>query len=298
MPNRTLRMTLTNFPSIFKDVLVKQTTPDVTVLHIDDAYAGGVPIKPSTNIWTFFQQKVGRDPFAGEKVQIIVDQGVTIVANTAVPTDAALIIDARWQHMDLTIDNYGLIFGRGGNGRGGVDFSGSTTGQTAHPNGEDGGIAILTGWGSVVVNNYNLIAGGGGGGGSGGSPHERSPYSASKYPSGAGGGGGAPYGLGAEGTLPNTAGTNADLSLAGLGYHSSDPSVTVGFGGNGGGWGSDGQDGDWADGGYGIGSSSNPYIGTAGKGGNAGHAFYGYGTINNMGFPALILGPVYAFSPL
>lgn len=298
MPNRTLRMTLTNLPSIYKDVLVKQTIPDMTVLHIDEAYANGAIYKPSINIWNFFVQKLGREPFVGENVKIIVDQMVTIVANTTDPTDAAITVDARWQHMNITIDNYGSIMGRGGNGRGGVDFAGSTTGQTAHPNGLAGGTAILTGWGSLVVNNYNLVTGGGGGGGSGGSPHERSPYAASKYPSGAGGGGGTPFGLGSQGSLPNTAGTNADGLNAGRGYRSPDPSVTVGFGGDGGWWGQPGGDGDWANGGYGIGASSNPYIGTAGKGGPAGHCFLGWGTFNDMGFPALSFGPKLIFPPL
>lgn len=95
-----------------------------TVLSIDKGYLGltnqdsGYFIKPSINLYDFFLYKLNRAPKPVEKVTIRVESGVAYRygdVNSRPKTEAALVIDYRWNNVELNVANYGLVAGYGEN---------------------------------------------------------------------------------------------------------------------------------------------------------------------------------------
>ena len=179
-------------------------------------------------------------------VRIIIPAGAVIVAST---TLAFAMKTGTGYGGTLTIQNAGLILGRGGKGGGG---GGNSNGLSGHY----GGRCILV-ESNVIIQNTGTISGGGGGGGGGaGALMSGNPSAGVWRKAGSGGGGGAPYGLGGEAEnneLPsgsNTfsfAGNAATLTSAGAGGANNAGSFGVGgsnAGGAGGAYLQVGSDGD------------------------------------------------------
>lgn len=107
-------------------------------------------------------------------VTLNINAGV-VVSSSSIGT-AAFIVDTSWAAGDtITINNSGVILGKGGNGGNG--------GYALPTNGTAGGLALSV-QRATSINNINRIAGGGGGGGGG------------SYESGGAGGGGGGGGIG------------------------------------------------------------------------------------------------------
>lgn len=168
---------------------------------------------------------------------------------------AALIID-----IPCTIENYGNIIGRGGNGA-----SNTANGQAGGP-----AVKINSSVSGVTIINYAgaYIAGGGGGGGGG---------DTSDAGSGAGGGGGAGGGTGGTdsgGGNRGTGGAGGILNAAGSdGVHNYGPDNFTGKGGGAGGGGSTysgGGGGGRILAGTGGAPANSLYSGAGGSAGNAG----------------------------
>lgn len=126
------------------------------------------------------------------RVRVNINADVIITgSNTTTPafTIPSDITPTNGAPMILTINNYGYIMGRGGQGGRGRDANsavGGTTGEAGGP-----GILIQGRQSNVTINfnNYGQIGSGGGGGGGGGSWHDGT---------GGGGAGGRPYGRAAR----------------------------------------------------------------------------------------------------
>ena len=122
---------------------------------------------------------------------------ITILAGDTIsgcnPGDTALSFNSMPFDATVTINNYGVIEGAGGNGGAGSLGSGCGIPYAFSGSGGPGGYAISTKPGvSIIINNYGIVAGGGGGGaGSGGNPNG--------YGGGGGGGAGIIGGIGGLG---------------------------------------------------------------------------------------------------
>jgi hypothetical protein len=153
----------------------------------------------------------------------------------------ALTINGSWPG-GVTLDNRGLIVGRGGNG--GNGGRGSPLVPAAPGAGAGTGVLVSV---PVTINNpTGIIAGGGGGGGGGGASATRTP--------GGGGGGGGGIGVSSGGTgaagsntggpgTPGGGGTTTSAGSGGAGGSSPNPGGNAGPGGAGGGYGSGGASG-------------------------------------------------------
>jgi len=171
----------------------------------------------------------------------------------------------------LTIENNGIILGRGGDAGDGGHAYANNTGSGG--NGSDGGSAILIESNVTIMNTGTILGGGGGGGGGAGIHNHQGGFYSPDYSGGGGGGGGAPYGLGGSGgdsSGPNGgAGAAATSTIAGAGGDATQHDhVRGGYGGTGGTRsvaGSDASD---------VWYSDYTSFGSKGLGGAAGAAYY------------------------
>lgn len=140
---------------------VISTTEDITILSIS-----GSTIKTENyesqdyniiwgmNTWDLFVSIAGRAPRAGEHVYWYVPANTAVVAtSTAV---GGLHFDERWNVVGkITIENHGIVLGRGGEG----------TNVGSNNSGREGGTAIVN-LSTITLDilNTNIIAGGGRGG--------------------------------------------------------------------------------------------------------------------------------------
>lgn len=174
----------------------------VTTAFKSETYASNnYNIMWGVNAYDYFISKVGRAPFAGERVTLNVSGTTSLIApNLSV---GALQFDERWSNVGLvTVQNRGILLGRGGNHLG--HYS-------------NGGPAIVNlSTNNIRVENHNIIAGGGGGG-----------ASFSGTWNNVDGGYGAPFG-----------GTTTDLSFT---YAQPARIGGAGYSGPGGGWGQPGK---------------------------------------------------------
>lgn len=182
-------------------------------------------------------------------VNATIPSAATVYSNS--PGSAALVVDGAWPG-GVTLNNQGLIVGRGGNGGNGGAAAAIRPGSP----GSSGSTAITFAT-PISVNNTGIIAGGGGGGGGGGARYITVKPSA--YGPGGGGGGGAG---GAPGGIP--AGGTGTTTAAGAGQQVSPNGLS--WGGPGGGYGASGSSGN-----AGLPAPTN----TAGIGGAAGAATSG-----------------------
>ena len=165
----------------------------------------------------------------------------------------------------VTLNNSGIIVGRGGNGG---------KGQPSGINGLTGGPALLVSV-AVSINNINRIGGGGGGGGGGGYVQ----LGKTVYAGGGGGGGGIGVSLGGVGgttTYSGSAGTAGTLIANGVGGGGGTGSG--GVGGSGGGYGATGATGTT---GSGVSYPAGPTAGGTGGNclsGNANVTWIAFGT--------------------
>lgn len=209
------------------------------------------------NAYDYFVSVKGRAPTAADKIRFILNDGVAIVASGN--TTPAVLFDSRFDGVtSLTLDNYGIILGRGGHGTS-YPTEYVTSWVPAEISKDPGGPALQnTSSLFVTVNNSGVIAGGGGGGASG--------RGATRY---GGGGGGAPYGLRGKGYDRYSPATNAGFYEPGTGAHAGDGR----YAGRGGYWGEDG-----------LAGASNNWFGVAGA------STVGAFSVNNLG-TGLIKGP-------
>jgi hypothetical protein len=123
------------------------------------------------------------------EVVLTVQPGVRVYSTT--PTAPALILGNLDDNDTITLFNYGLILGAGG--QGGTGGNGEGVGSVKPSGGADGGTAIAVFASNTIIENQGAIYGGGGGGagGLGGV--------AGSATSGGGGGGGAGYTPGESG---------------------------------------------------------------------------------------------------
>jgi hypothetical protein len=177
---------------------------------------------------------------------------------------------------NVTINNSGVIIGRGGNGGAGSKWSGQAPNSYIGQAGNSGGIGLQLTI-PTKLKNIGIIAGGGGGGGGGGFGWQYNPEIA-----GGGGGGGAGISLGGAAGLegyPAKAGKPGSLIQGGSGGASSGNTSYL-RGGNGGNPG--------LAGGAGYGTAG----GTGGAGGSPGNSITGYSNINlSQSSLGTLLGP-------
>jgi len=146
----------------------------------------------------------------GKTVRVIIASGV-LITSTSVLTPA--LVAGVWPiGVPITVENNGIVAGRGGNGGngGGCTVGYAGTGDRfalplAATGGSNGGVAI-DGAGShpmTFINNYILSGGGGGGGGGSARTAKTNAVERSNNMAicGAGAGGGWPYGLAGNGGL-------------------------------------------------------------------------------------------------
>lgn len=184
-----LKLSLVNFPSIFCEVEINDTSM-TNVITIDKNWNNtatqveGYYLKPTVILYDAFVSKLGRAPAANEAVTFIVESDVAIVGNNTLT--AALISDERWLNNAITIQNHGLILGKGGNP------SWNDQNYSVNPpsgpvyDATNGGTAIQSTYvNELTIQNYGLIAGGGGGGGAAGTSQDKALIA---------GGAGAPLG--------------------------------------------------------------------------------------------------------
>ena len=175
------------------------TTPLRTVTLVANA--------SEVNLRTLFEAQYGA-PVIGEQVKFVIGSGVMVTANS---TESYAIVTGDWPpQTSLSMDNYGIIAGRGGRGGTGI---GETTPPEAK-NGLDGGTAIFASY-PLVLNNFNTVAGGAGGGGA--SANWRATKgTASAHIGNVGGSGGAPYGVAGDLGVVNAGIINWGDGLDGL----------------------------------------------------------------------------------
>lgn len=172
--------------------------------------------------------------FDGDRIKFIVPSDTFICSST---TATYALVSGEWEApVEIMVEVYGEVVGRGGNG-GNMEYA--TDSQAI--DGYDGGPAIFSSVPLEIIN-FGVIAGGGGGGASG-----RDAFYDGNH-GGGGGGGGAPFGQGGiyvgssfptVNDYPHFMGTNATKSAAGTGAVMTGRSTS---GGNGGGWGLNGAD--------------------------------------------------------
>lgn len=128
------------------------------------------------NLFDYFVSKVGRQPKVDENIKFIITSGTTLIGTLTdydlSTTNSALYIRKTdfLNSNTITIDNYGIVTGRGGDGRSRVTSDISPLGGRAYivPD-----VGLIAGGDSIVnestiplvVNNYGTVCGGGGGGG-------------------------------------------------------------------------------------------------------------------------------------
>jgi len=132
-------------------------------------------------------------------VRVVIPSGASLVASST----STYALKTGTSHVaKLTIENNGVILGRGGNGgNGGFGYSYNAIANAT--NGTSGGIAVHVESNITMINNGTLAGGGGGGGGAAGAVHVGTAYSG-----GGGGGGGRPYGSGGNGGSTTHSGSN------------------------------------------------------------------------------------------
>jgi hypothetical protein len=221
-----------------------------------------ITIPASTANYTLNTAKVPGYVAGLTDLVVNINSGVVVYSNSV--GSPAFFVDSSWASGDtITINNSGVILGKGGNG-----------GNASWPyvsNGTGGGLALSV-QRLIYLNNMNRIAGGGGGGGSG-------SYNPQGAPGGAGGGG-IGLGSGGSGIYDAGAGGNGTLTTFGAGgaggaayippsESSSGYYTYAGAGGAGGNYGSNGSNG--------LGGDS-PWT-NPGVGGGAGAAISGNSNI-------------------
>ena len=211
---------------------------------------------------------LGLDKF--NKVRIVIPADASLVASS---TSLYALRTGTGYGSTLTIENNGVILGRGGNGGGGG--SGYSYNEVHGPSGGTaGGPAIYIECDVTIDNNGTISGGGGGGSGGNGAVKVGTGYYA-----GGGGGGGRPYG--AAGTSPRyTAGTyfygsnGAAGTLTAAGAGGAGGSGAGGYAGAGGSGGAVGSSG----GNSGQGGGSISFDSVNGYGGAAGTTYVNAGT--------------------
>lgn len=200
-PQKHVRLTVGAPANLSINVPIDDTGYNETVIHITQSTTNGIELDE------YYKQQSGDYPKADEAVRFIVDAGVDIVApDTVTP---AIINGSNWPSGNIpTIENRGRILGRGGEGGRSAEWYGgwsvdNDSGQLNAPsqwqlaeNGKNGGVAVS---GSMMIDNYGLVASGGGGGGGGGvivynTPSELIADGVFEAVGGSGSGGGAPLG--------------------------------------------------------------------------------------------------------
>lgn len=177
-------------------------------------------------------------------VRVVVPSGATLVA----PSTSTYAVKTGTSHnAKITLENNGVIYGRGGDGGNG-GYRVDSQNQPDPEDGFNGGSAIFVESNITVINNGTILGGAGGGGGGEGTYVYR-------HAGGGGGGGGAPYGVGGVGMTTNGAapwangvtGATASLTTGGVGgrgaYTSSHNGLEGGAGGTGGNVGNSGSSG-------------------------------------------------------
>ena len=210
---------------------------------------------------------LGLDKF--NHVRIVIPSNATLIASS---TSTYALKTGTGYGGTLTIENNGVVYGRGGNGGGG-GYQYPSAGSMITPEaGGSGGDAIHIENTVTIDNNGTILGGGGGGGGGEGTYIYR-------HAGGGGGGGGAPYGTGGVGRTANGSqsynaanGATATLTsggAGGAGARAVSGSVFFygGTGGNGGNIGVDGSSG-------GFTPSSVTHSTGVGAGGADGTAYY------------------------
>ncbi|MEQ1412264.1 phage baseplate protein [Acinetobacter indicus] len=189
----TLRMTLSDYPTNYVDVVINDTSTTIsTAIVVNNAYLdltdveSNYYIKPTINLYDLFVAQKGRTPIQNEVVDFVVDYDVAVVADSV--ETAAIVVGTNWHTSNvLNLINNGMILGRGGSGAAPTAAVGATA---VGNNGLSGGMAIRGGNVVLNVTNVGTIAGGGGGGASATWTAE------SEAAYGGAGGGGAPFGVG------------------------------------------------------------------------------------------------------
>lgn len=163
----------------------------------NDAKYGTLYIKPTVNIYDEIVSRAGSmSPTASYLISI--DADVAVVADNenvgAIHADSRIPLGA-----NITIENKGLLLGRGGR----PAFAQDRMAYLGVPleKGYDGGPAITTAGVQLIVENTGGISGGGGGGGTTGANYQISAYTSGQTNMGSSNsgfmapGGGAPFGL-------------------------------------------------------------------------------------------------------
>lgn len=168
------------------------TSVSETIITINGTANDGVWSVNSTevNIYERARAILGRNPTVSDIITVVVPSNVAAIA----PSRTAYAINFAGfpKNTNITVNCYGKIFGRGGDG-------------TAYNTPQAGGTAMFNDGNAIITLNAigtdaQMLGGGGGGGGDGLSSAIRS-----------GGGGGAPYGAGTRG------GSNGSLLYGGAG---------------------------------------------------------------------------------
>lgn len=244
------------------------------------------------NLLVLFTATYGA-PVIGERIKFVVESDVLVTAST---TSNYAIVTGDWPpDSDVSMDVFGIVAGRGGDGGNGGNCHASFTGSGDRivipqdaTNGGNGGPAILADSQAITILNNGVICGGGCGGG-GGSARTAKTNAVQSFNNmgicGSGGGGGWPYGSGGNGgAIVNGSSESADrqgnsganagrLDSGDGGVSVSNFSTTGGNGGNGGSLGAVVNISDGGSGGGGTASAS------AGAGGLAGIAITGPVTV-------------------
>lgn len=167
-----VRLTVGAPASLSINVPVRDLGRNEKVIHITDSTTSGLSLDE------YYKKSSGAYPVANDKIRFIVDAGVDIVApNISTP---AIVDGTNWPAgSNAIVENRGRILGYGGDGGTPARYSQKSNSENANNNtakykyslttpstaGGNGGTAIK---GSLIVDNYGLIAGGGGGGGGAG----------------------------------------------------------------------------------------------------------------------------------
>jgi hypothetical protein len=201
------------------------------------------------------------------------------ISSTSTSTAALLVPNAFNPGDTVTINNQGVVAGRGGNGGNGGPGAPGSAPTMAGGSGGAGGLALEVQRPVTIDNSGGVIRGGGGGGGGGGgafTPAFGPPKSPTPAASviGGGGGGGATGNPGASPLVTSTGGSpngnpgaNDAAGSGGPGTTNAPRGITSGAGGAGGAAGSAGTSGSPA--------PAGPIRGAGGAGGSAGGAVSG-----------------------
>jgi hypothetical protein len=211
-------------------------------------------------------------PTGSEVVLVIIDNGVAV---TSASTAQHALRTGSWPAgVDLTIENSGVIAGKGGQGGKGGDYS--NLGHGSPTSGSAGGPALLAEHAVSIDNANGKIYGGGGGGGGGGAGGSNN--SSGDNAGGSGGGGGSGLGPGGAGGIiavgpggpAGNPGATGGVETAGAGgARNNVPGGYGGAGGSGGGPGLSGSSGESGS------SDGSPPAGSGAGGGAAGKSIEG-----------------------